>query len=72
LRFPPKKIGMENANRILESLNATEISDRLDDLEREREALRVLYRAAVRLERQQKPAANASKASPSSRRRGKR
>jgi hypothetical protein len=43
------------ANQILESLDAAEISKRLDEIEREREALRVLYRAAVRLERQQRP-----------------
>ena len=56
---------MTNANQILESLDAAEISQRLDEIEREREALRVLYRAAVRLERQQRPTADSSKTSPS-------
>lgn len=56
---------METANQILESLDAAEISERLDEIEREREALRVLYRAAVRLERQQRPTADSSKTSTS-------
>ena len=56
---------MTTANQLLESLDAAEISKRLDEIEREREALRVLYRAAVRIERQHKPAAESSKASPS-------
>ncbi len=54
---------MANANQILESLDASEISKRLDEIEREREALRVLYRAAVRLERQQRATTGSSKTS---------
>lgn len=52
---------MENANRILESLDASEIRQRIEALNREREALYVLMRAAIRLERQ-KPAADSPKA----------
>jgi DNA-binding transcriptional MerR regulator len=44
--------GTPTARQILESLDAAEISKRLDEIEHEREALRVLYRAALRIERQ--------------------
>ena len=62
----PYTQGMEKtATQILESLDVVEISRRLDEIEHEREALRVLYRAAVRLDRQQRPTADSSKTSPS-------
>jgi hypothetical protein len=48
---------MENATAILESLDAAELQRRLDAIDREREALRILHRAALRLERQQNKAA---------------
>lgn len=51
---------MENANRILESLDAAEIRQRIEALNKEREALYVLMRAAIRLERQ-KPDADSPK-----------
>ncbi len=52
---------MENANRILESLDAAEIRQRIEALNKEREALYVLMRAAIRLERQE-PDADSPKA----------
>ncbi len=45
---------MENASQILESLDAAEIHQRIEALNKEREALLVLHRAAIRLERQGK------------------
>jgi hypothetical protein len=45
---------MATANQILESLDAAEIRQRLDALDKERQALLVLHRAAIRLERQGK------------------
>jgi CRISPR/Cas system-associated endoribonuclease Cas2 len=43
---------MNTANEILESLDAAEIRQRLETLDKERQALLILYRAAIRLERQ--------------------
>ena len=45
---------MKTANQILKSLDATEIRQRLEDLDKERQALLVLHRAAIRLDRQGK------------------
>jgi hypothetical protein len=42
---------MATANEILESLDAVELQRRLEALDKEREALRILHRAAIRLER---------------------
>ena len=42
---------MQTANEILESLDAAEISQRLEALDKERQALLILHRAAIRLER---------------------
>jgi hypothetical protein len=42
---------MTNANQLLESLSAAEIRERLSQITAEQEALRVLLRAATRLER---------------------
>ena len=47
---------MSTANEILESLDAAEIRQRLVTLDKERQALLVLHRAAIRLERQGKAA----------------
>ena len=43
---------MQNANRILESLDAAEIRQRIEDLDKEKQALLILHRAALRLEHQ--------------------
>jgi hypothetical protein len=45
---------MATANEILESLDAAEIHQRIEALNKEREALLILHRAAIRLERQGK------------------
>ena len=45
---------MPTANEILDSLDAAEISQRLEALDKERQALLILHRAAIRLERQGK------------------
>ena len=42
---------MTNASEILESLDAAEISQQLEALDKERQALLVLHRAAIRLDR---------------------
>ena len=42
---------MKTATQVIESLKADEIRRRLEDLDRESRALRVLLRAATRLER---------------------
>lgn len=47
---------METANQILESLDAAEIRQRIEALDKERQALLVLHRAAIRLDRQSKTA----------------
>ena len=47
---------MPTANEILDSLDAAEIRQRLEALDKERQALFVLHRAAIRLERQGKAA----------------
>ena len=47
---------MNTAKHILESLDATEIRQQIEAIEKEREALLILHRAAIRLERQDKPA----------------
>ena len=47
---------MPTANEILESLDAAEIRQRIEALAKERQALLVLHRAAIRLERQGKAA----------------
>jgi hypothetical protein len=52
---------MENASKILESLDAAEIHQRIEALDKERQALVILHRAAIRLERQ-KPAASSPSA----------
>lgn len=52
-----------NANDILESLNAAELRTRLDALEKERRALRILHRAALNLERKQVALSNEKQAS---------
>jgi hypothetical protein len=44
---------MANAREVLKSLDAAEIRQRLEDLDREKEALRVLLRAAARNEKRQ-------------------
>jgi len=51
---------MATANDILESLDAADLQRRLEAIDKEREALRILHRAALRLERQQVKAAAAS------------
>ncbi len=58
---------MATANEILEALDAAEIRQRLEALDKERQALLILHRAAIRLERQdkateEKPAAVATEA----------
>ncbi len=45
---------MTNAISVLESLNAEEIRQRLDEMEAEEKALRVLLRTANRLDRQKR------------------
>jgi hypothetical protein len=47
---------MQNASQILESLDVAEIHQRIETLDKERQALLVLHRAAIRLERQGKAA----------------
>ena len=47
---------MQNASQILESLDTAEIHQRIEALDKERQALLVLHRAAIRLERQGKAA----------------
>jgi len=42
---------MVNASEILNSLDAAEIRQRLEDLDKERQALLILHRAAIRVER---------------------
>jgi len=54
-------LGVATANDILESLDAAELQRRLEAIDREREALRILHRAALRLERQQVKAAAAAR-----------
>ena len=46
---------MTNANKILDSLSADKIHQRIIALDKERKALVVLHRAAIRLDRQPKP-----------------
>jgi hypothetical protein len=43
---------MSNATELLESLDAAEIRQRLEAIDKERQALLVLHRAAIRFERQ--------------------
>jgi hypothetical protein len=47
---------MSTANQILESLDAAEIRQRIEIIDKERQALLILHRAAIRLERQGKVA----------------
>jgi len=47
---------MTTASQLLESLDAAEIRQRIEALDKERQALLVLHRAAIRLERQGKTA----------------
>jgi hypothetical protein len=55
---------MDNANKILESLNAAEIRRRLSEMNAEQDALRVLLRAATRLERQRVTESGGKPSSP--------
>jgi hypothetical protein len=43
-----------NANQILQSLDAAELHQRLVEIDREKQALLILHRAAIRLEQQGK------------------
>ena len=43
---------MKTANQILKSLDASEIHQRIEAIDKEKQALLILHRAAIRLERQ--------------------
>jgi hypothetical protein len=47
---------MSTANQILESLDAAEIRQQIETIDKERQALLVLHRAAIRFERRSKAA----------------
>jgi hypothetical protein len=49
---------MVNAKQFLESLDAAEIRRRIEQLDNEKQALVVLHRAAIRLERRRLPLSN--------------
>ena len=55
---------MATANDILEALDAAELQRRLAAIDKEREALRILHRAALRLERRKDTAATEGPAQP--------
>jgi len=49
---------MDTANQILESLDAAEIRQRIEAIEKEKQALLILHRAAIRLDRPDKSVRN--------------